>query len=32
VLGWMALSLSQQMRRVPPTTADGGNDAPPESS
>jgi hypothetical protein len=32
VLGWMALSLSHQMRRAPPASTDGGNDAPPESS
>jgi hypothetical protein len=28
VLGWMALSLSRQMRRAPPASTDG-NDAPP---
>jgi hypothetical protein len=32
VLGWMALSLSRQMRRAPPASTDGGGDAPPKST
>jgi hypothetical protein len=31
VLGWMAFSLSQQMRRAPPASTEGANDRPPES-